>query len=35
VIGSIFTTLLGIVVFAYLWNKWFSVKLQTLKFFKK
>ena len=35
VVGSFFTTLLGIVVFAYLWNKWFSVKLQSLRFFKK
>jgi undecaprenyl-diphosphatase len=35
VAGSFFTTLLGVVLFAYLWNRWFSVKLQTLKFFSK
>jgi len=35
VAGSFFTTTLGIVVFAFLWNKWFSVKLQSTKLFAK
>jgi len=35
VVGSLFTTTLGVVVFAFLWNKWFSVKLQTTKLFAK
>ncbi|MEN9714739.1 MAG: hypothetical protein RJA35_206 [Actinomycetota bacterium] len=35
VAGSFFTTVLGIVVFAYLWNKWFSVRLQATKLFRK
>jgi len=32
-LGSLFTTTVGILIFAYLWNKWLSQKLQSYKFF--
>ena len=32
-IGSLFTTTVGILIFAYLWNRWLSQKLQSYKFF--
>ena len=32
-LGSLFTTTVGILIFAYLWNRWLSQKLQSYKFF--
>jgi len=32
-LGSVFTTTVGILLFAYIWNKWLSQKLQSYKFF--
>lgn len=32
-VGSVFTATLGILIFGFLWNKWISPKLLSLKFF--
>lgn len=34
VVGSLFTATFGILLFAYIWNKWFSELLQESKFYR-
>jgi len=34
VVGSVFTTTVGVLLISYMWNKWFSELLQESKFYK-